>query len=113
MYNSANSIGKCPNCGGDIMWGKYGPYCSEKCGMSLKKAFGKELTQDEVSNLLGGRKIFLRDLRSKSGSYYDAYLIPDGVKEFSYTNRNGALVSGYQFNFKMEFPQKEEEEYVF
>ena len=109
MFGSENAIGSCPKCGGDIMWGKYGPYCSERCGMSLKKAFGRDLSEAEVKELLAGRKILMHGLKSKNGGNYDAYLIPDGIGEYSYTNKDGEEMTGYQFKFKMEFPKKKED----
>lgn len=31
MFGSEEAIGKCPKCGGDVVVGKYGAYCTEKC----------------------------------------------------------------------------------
>ena len=50
-------IGKCPHCGGDVQKGKYGFYCTKKCGMSLAKVYGKELTEAQLVKLLSGKKI--------------------------------------------------------
>ena len=36
---------------------------------------------------------------------YDAYLIPESIEEFSYT-KDGKEIKGFQYKFKMEFPQK-------
>ena len=106
MFGSENSLGKCPSCGGDVLWGKYGPYCTEKCGMSLKKALGKDLDKDELVSLLEGKKTLINGLKSQSGGTYDAYLIPDGVEEYSYTNKDGNEVEGKQIKFKMEYKNK-------
>ena len=44
-------------------------------------------------------------LNAKKGSY-DAYLIPEGVKEYSYT-KGGKEVKGFRYPLKLEFPQGE------
>ena len=41
-------------------------------------------------------------------STYNAYLIPDGVQEYSYTKKDGTEFNGFQFKFNMEFPKKED-----
>ena len=110
MFGSSNALGKCPQCGGDIINGKFGPYCTEKCGMTIGKAFGKELTEEQVKDLLENKKIFVQGLKSKKGGTYDAYLIPDGIQEYSYTRKDGTQFNGFQFKFNMEFPKKEEEQ---
>ncbi|MBQ7587488.1 MAG: DNA topoisomerase 3 [Lachnospiraceae bacterium] len=110
MFGSNNVLGKCPKCGGDVINGKFGPYCSEKCGMTIGKAFGKELTEEQVKDLLEDKKIFVQGLKSKKGGTYDAYLIPDGIQEYSYTKNDGTQINGFQFKFNMEFPKKEDKE---
>ena len=47
-------------------------------------------------------------IKSKKGGTYNAYLIPDGVREYPYTKKDGSQATGYEYNFKMEFPKKEE-----
>lgn len=44
-----------------------------------------------------------KGLNGKKGSY-DAYLIPEGVKEYSYT-KDGKGVQGFQYQLELEFPQ--------
>ena len=39
---------------------------------------------------------------------YDAYLIPEGVKEYYYT-RDGKEIQGFQYQLKLEFPQGKQE----
>lgn len=106
MFGSENAVGRCPNCGGDVLVGKYGAYCSEKCGMSLGYAMGKKLSEEQIAALLDGEKIFMKGLKSKKGGTYDAYLKPDGVEPYSYTNKDGEEKNGYQFKFSFEFPKK-------
>lgn len=50
-------IGKCPKCGGDVVKGKFGFYCKNKCGMFLAKVYGKELTESQLKKLLDGKEI--------------------------------------------------------
>lgn len=47
----------CPHCGGEVTKGKYGWYCKNRCGMSVGKVFGYELTDTQVKKLLTGREI--------------------------------------------------------
>lgn len=108
MFGSNDALGKCPKCGGDVLKGKYGPYCSEKCGMTFGRAYGKELTEEQVKDLLEGKKIFVEGLKSKKGGTYNAYLTPDGVQEYSYTKKDGTEFNGFQYKFNMEFPKKED-----
>lgn len=103
MFGSKDALGKCPHCGGDVLKGRFGFYCSEKCGMSLGRAFGKELSEKQVKDLLEGKKILVKGLKSKKGGNYDAYLIPDGVEPYSYTKKDGTEADGFQYKFQMEF----------
>lgn len=50
-------IGKCPKCGGEVKKGKYGFYCTKKCGMNLAKVYGKVLTEAQLGKLLSGKQI--------------------------------------------------------
>lgn len=53
----AAAIGKCPNCKNEVKKGKFGFYCTGKCGMQIAKVYGKELTETQLTNLLGGKEI--------------------------------------------------------
>lgn len=97
-------LGKCPKCGADVVKGKFGAYCTGKCGMNVGKALGVTLSDIQVKSLLQGKKILVKGLKGKKGSY-DAYLIPESVQEFSYT-KDGKEIKGFQYKFKMEFSQK-------
>lgn len=96
-------LGKCPKCGADVVKGKFGAYCTGKCGMNVGKALGVTLSDTQVKSLLQGKKILVKGLKGKKGSY-DAYLIPESIEEFSYT-KDGKEIKGFQYKFKMEFPQ--------
>lgn len=98
-------LGKCPNCGGQVVKGKYGAYCTNKCGMNVSRIMGVALSDEQVEKLLAGKKTLLKGLTSKAGKKYDAYIIPNGMEEYHYT-KDGEEKSGVQFKFVMEFPQK-------
>ena len=108
MFDSKDAIGKCPKCGGDVLMGKFGAYCSEKCGMSLGYVMGKQLSEEQVKKLLAGEKILMKDLKSKKGGSYDAYLKPEGVEQYSYTTKDGEEKSGYQYKLSFSFPKEKE-----
>ncbi len=99
------TLGTCPNCGGEVVKGKYGAYCVNKCGMNVSRVMGVSLTDAQVKDMLVGKKILLKGLKAKSGKDYDAYIIPNGTEEYHYT-KNGEEKSGIQFKFSMEFPKK-------
>ena len=99
------ALGGCPNCGGQVVKGKFGAYCVKKCGMNVSRIMGAALTDAQVKDMLAGKKILLKGLKSKVGKPYDAYIIPSGTEEYHYT-KNGEEKSGVQFKFVMEFPKK-------
>lgn len=98
-------LGICPNCGGQVVKGKYGAYCVKKCGMNVSRVMGAALTDEQVKALLDGKKILLKGLTSKAGKKYDAYIIPNGTEEYHY-RKDGQEKSGVQFKFTMEFPKR-------
>ena len=51
------ALGACPKCGKEVKKGKFGFYCTEKCGMNIGKVFGKELTEAQIGKLLSGKQI--------------------------------------------------------
>ena len=99
-------LGKCPKCGADVVKGKFGAYCTGKCGMNVGKALGVTLSDTQVKSLLQGKKMLVKGLKGKKGSY-DAYLIPQSIEEFSYM-KDGRKIKGFQYKFKMEFPPKKD-----
>ena len=56
-FHRDDSIGSCPNCGSDVIEGKYGPMCLGKCGMYPGKLYGSDLTLAQVKKLLSGKKV--------------------------------------------------------
>ena len=97
-------LGKCPKCGSDVVKGKFGAYCKQKCGMNVGRAMGATLSDTQMKSLLEGKKTLVRGLKGKKGSY-DAYLIPEGIEDYSYI-KDGKEIKGSQYKFKMEFPQR-------
>ncbi|MBD5532826.1 MAG: DNA topoisomerase 3 [Lachnospiraceae bacterium] len=103
--NSGQEIfGKCPKCGGDVVKGKFGAYCKNKCGMNVSRAMGAVLTDSQIKSMLEGKKTLVKGLKGKKGSY-DAYLIPEGTTDYSYT-KDGKEIKGFQYKVKLEFPKK-------
>ncbi len=97
-------VGKCPKCGGDVVKGKFGAYCKNKCGMNVSRAMGVALTDSQIKSMLEGKKTLVKGLKGKKGSY-DAYLIPEGTTDYSYT-KDGKEIKGFQYKVKLEFPKK-------
>ena len=106
MFGSGNVevYGKCPKCGGNVVKGKFGAYCKNKCGMNVSKVMGTALSDSQIKSLLDGKKTLVKGLQGKKGSY-DAYLIPEGTMDYSYT-KDGKEVKGTQYKIKLEFPKK-------
>ena len=50
------SIGNCPKCSKPVIKGKYGWYCSARCGMNLTKVYGVELSEGQLKFLLSGKE---------------------------------------------------------
>lgn len=85
----------------DVVKGKYGAYCKSKCGMNVGKAMGTVLSDTQIKSMLEGKKTFVKGLKGKKGSY-DAYLIPKGIEDYSYT-KDGKEIKGSQYKVKLEF----------
>lgn len=74
--------------------------------MSIGYAMGRKLDEEQIKKLLAGEKIFMKGLKSKKGKSYDAFLKPEGVEAYDYTNKDGEEKSGFQFKFAFEFPER-------
>ena len=104
--SNAEELGKCPKCGASIVKGKFGAYCSGKCGMSVGKFLSKSLSDSQIKNLLAGKKTLVKGIISKStGREYSAYITPESVEPYSYTKKDGSVASGYQWKFNVEYPK--------
>jgi len=54
--NSDNqTLGKCPKCGSDVIYGKFGAYCSGKCGLYLSKVYGTMLNKTQAKALISNK----------------------------------------------------------
>lgn len=100
-------LGKCLRCGGDVVKGKFGAYCRNKCGMNAGRVMGTVLSDSQVKSMLAGKKTLVKGLKGKKGSYY-AYLIPEGVEEYSYV-KDGKVIKGFQYKVRLEFPPRKKE----
>ncbi len=100
-------LGKCPKCGGDVVKGKFGAYCKNKCGMNVSRVMGTTLSDSQLKSLLERKKTLVKGLKGKKGSY-DAYLIPEGIEDYSYT-KDGKEIKGSQYKFKLEFPKRKKQ----
>ena len=74
-FRTSNVKGKCPNCGGDVLFGKFGFYCAKKCGLQPTYLFGTKLTDKQIQSLLDGKSI---TFTSKNGSKTKA--LPETVR---------------------------------
>lgn len=86
-------IGKCPKCGSDVKKGKFGYYCTGKCGMNVAKVFKKELTEVQLTSLLSGRKITFVSTGKKTT------VLPE-IVPFRYKAKDGIEINGFQWRTK-------------
>lgn len=108
IKRESQSLGPCPKCKGDIVSGKFGAYCKNKCGMFVNKALGKALTDTQIKSLLAGKKTLVKGLTSKAGKKYDAYLTPKGISEYTYKKPDGTQATGYNWDMSIDFPDRKE-----
>ena len=94
------SVGKCPVCGNDIIEGERGFGCTNwknGCKYTIWKndkfieAMGKKVTKEMVALLLKNGKVGFRNLKSKKGTFFSAYLRYEKDEKTGY------------YNWKMEF----------
>ena len=107
LFSNTEILGRCPNCGADVIKGKYGAYCKDKCGMMFGKLMGVAPSDAQIKAILAGKKILVKGIKKKSGDgTYDAYLTPEQLVDCSYTKKDGTEIYGKQFKFKIEFPER-------
>ena len=96
-------ICQCPSCKGDIVSGKFGPYCKEKCGFRLSQVFGKKVTEKQYISLCEGKKTKVTGIPKNSGDgTFTAYAVPEGIEDFSY-EKDGRTITGKQLKCTMVF----------
>ncbi len=76
------TFGKCPRCGGDVLYGRYGFYCAEKCGMRIGKVYGKVLTEVQLMALLGGKPTTFRQNGKTT-------IVQPEVEKYEYMGKTG------------------------
>lgn len=86
----SESLGNCPKCGKEVKKGKFGFYCTGKCGMQLAKVYGKELTETQLKKLLEGKEVFYTANGKKTN------VLPEAVP-YSFKNKDGEEISGFQW----------------
>ena len=87
------ALGSCPHCGKDIVSGKFGFYCTGKCGMQVGKVFGKSLTEKQIQTLLGGGEVSFTSNGRKTT------VLPE-VVENNYTTKDGKEIHGFAWKTK-------------
>ena len=100
LPEGTESIGKCPVCGNDIIEGEKGFGCTNwknGCKYTIWKndkfieSMGKKVTNEMVKLLLKNGKVGFRNLKSKKGTLFSAYLRYEKDEKTGY------------YNWKMEF----------
>ena len=100
LPEGTESVGKCPVCGNDIIEGERGFGCTNwknGCKYTIWKndkfieAMGKKVTKEMVALLLKNGKVGFRNLKSKKGTFFSAYLRYEKDEKTGY------------YNWKMEF----------
>ncbi|MEN8077640.1 DNA topoisomerase [Clostridioides difficile] len=91
----AEEIGKCPVCGNSIIEGEKGFGCTNwknGCKFTIWKndkfieALGKKVTKEMVELLLKNGKVGFRNLKSKKGTFFSAYLRYEKDEKTGYYN---------------------------
>lgn len=95
--SSFEVLGKCPNCGGNIIEGKKGFGCSkwkEGCKFVIWKndkflaSMKKKPTKTLVKSLLTSKKAYVKGLTSKQGKKFNAYLTYEKNPDHDYYSWN-------------------------
>lgn len=86
---TTNSFGECPFCSKEVRKGKYGIYCTGKCGMNVGKVYGKELSDKQVQMLLSGKKVTMTNGDRKT-------IVLSEIEPFEFKTENG-IKKGYQW----------------
>lgn len=95
LPEGTESIGKCPVCGNDIIEGEKGFGCTNwknGCKYTIWKndkfieSMGKKVTKEMVKLLLKNGKVGFRNLKSKKGTLFSAYLRYEKDEKTGYYN---------------------------
>lgn len=106
-YQVGKILGTCPKCGKNFVTGKYGAYCSGKCGFNIAKYGSKKLTDMQIIKLLQEKPVALKGVKGKkkdgSEITYDVTITPTGqIRECAYQGK-----TYYFLEFSREFPKEE------
>lgn len=110
MSEEKKVVGTCPNCGADMVVGKFGAYCVGRCGFTIGKVYGTAIPVEKQITLLKGGSIHVSGLISKkTGKAYEAIFTPNGLKQYTYENKDGETKNGCCYSFNVEFPPRKNE----
>ena len=75
-------LGKCPNCGADIVGGNKFPSCAGNCGFrpGRPRGYRKPVTDDEYRKLLNGETVLMHGFEDNWGNAYSALVRFKGVQ---------------------------------
>lgn len=107
---SSPSVADCPNCGSQVKSGQYGLYCANKCGIVFGKVFGKQLTDAQWKKAIKGERFVLKNLKSKAGKVYSAYVKAEGVEDYSFKKEDGNEFHGKRLKFSLDGYYNEDKE---
>ena len=86
------ALGNCPHCNKEVKTGKYGAYCSGKCGMNISSVYGKELTEKQIKKLLNGESVSYTNKGYENTVYSE-------IEEYSYV-KDEKTIKGFQWKSK-------------
>ena len=95
-------LGTCPHCFESVLYGKYGAFCTNKCGMSLNYAYGRKLEKKQIIDILEKKAIYIK-MKNRNGNERSAFLRPERVESYSYVSKNGETKKGYRYNYRIEY----------
>ena len=102
LPEGSESLGKCPVCGNDVIEGEKAFGCvnwKNGCKFSIWKddkfinSLGKKVTKEMVEILLKNGKVGFRNLRSKKGTIFSAYLKYEKDEKTGYYNWNFEFIN--------------------
>ena len=97
-------LGKCPKCGREVVTGKYGAFCSGRCGFRVGKLFGLEPDEAQAKELLAGNEVPLHPTSKSTGNEYDVIVKMTGVRHYFYTRKDGSEGEGWSPALAHRFP---------
>ena len=100
---AVSELGYCPHCKATVLSGKYGLYCSAKCGMTFY-AFGKALSDSQYKKCVIDQKPIVIEYENKEKTKkYKRKLVYTGVAPFVTKGKDGSEVKRFGLQFDSEF----------